>query len=277
MTVLLSFQFGFLFFLFILWLLWLLVVLVVVQSLSHVQLFATPCTASFQVSLSFSASQSLLKLTSIESMMPSYRLWPLLTPSPTLNLPASRSSPMSQLFTSGGLSIRASASVLPVNIQGWFPLGLTDLISLLYRGFSGVFSSTTIQKHLLWHSAFFMFQLSHPYMTTGKTIALTRWTFVSQVMCLLFNMLSMFVIAFLPRSKRLLISWLQWLSTVIWGHKKIKSIIVSTFSPPICHKVMGLEPMIFVFWMLISSQLFHSPLSPSSRGSLVPLCFLPYG
>ena len=110
---------------------------------------------------------------------------------------ASRSFPMSQLFTSG-LSIRASASasVLPMNIHGWFPLGWTDLISLLSRGLSGVFFSTTIQKRLLWHSAFFMFQLSHPYMTTGKTIALTRWTFVSQVMSLLFKMLSRFVIVF---------------------------------------------------------------------------------
>ena len=109
-----------------------------------------------------------------------------------------------------------------------------------------------------------------------KNQSLTRWTFVSQVMWLLFNMLSMFVIAFLPRSKRLLISWLLWLSTVILEHKKIKFLTVSTFSPSICHEVMGLEDMILVFWMLISNQLFHSPLSPSSRGSLVPLCFLTY-
>ena len=109
-----------------------------------------------------------------------------------------------------------------------------------------------------------------------KNQSLTRRTFVSQVMWLLFNMLSMFVIAFLPRSKRLLISWLLWLSTVILEHKKIKFLTVSTFSPSICHEVMGLEDMILVFWMLISNQLFHSPLSPSSRGSLVPLCFLTY-
>ena len=84
-----------------------------------------------------------------------------------------------------------------------------------------------------------MVQLSHPYTTTGKTIALTRWTFVCKVMSLLFNMLSSFVIAFLPRSKRLLISQLQSSSTVILEHKKIKSATVSIVFPSICHKVMG--------------------------------------
>ena len=136
-----------------------------------------------------------------------------------------------------------------MNIQGWFPLGLTGLISLLSKGLSGVFPRTTVKKHL-WHSAFFMVQLSHPYMTTGKTKGLTRWTFVSQVMCLLFNMLSMFVIAFLPRSKRLLISWLQWLSTVILEHKEINFLTVSTFSPSICHEVIGPDALILVSRML---------------------------
>ena len=93
----------------------------------------------------------------------------------------------------------ASASVLPMNIQGWFPLGLTDLISLQSKGLSRVFSSTAVQR--LWHSAYFIVQLSHPYMTSGKTIALTIWTFVGKVMSLLLNMLSRFVIAFFPRSK----------------------------------------------------------------------------
>ena len=92
---------------------------------------------------------------------------------------------------------------------------------------------------ILWCSAFFMVQLSHPYMTTGKTIALTRWTFVGKVMSLLFNKLSRFVIAFLPRSKRLLISWLHSPSAVTLEPKKIKSISVSIFSPSICHEVMG--------------------------------------
>ena len=103
---------------------------------------------------------------------------------------------------------------------------------------------------ILWHSAFLMVQLWHPYMTTGKTIALTTWTFVSKVMSLLFNTLSRFVIAFLPRSKHLLISWLQSLSAVILEPKKIKSVTVSTFSPSICHEVMGPDVMILVFWML---------------------------
>ena len=99
---------------------------------------------------------------------------------------------------------------------------------------------------ILWHSAFFMVQLSHPYMTTGKTIALTRRTFVGKVTSLLFNMLSRLVIAFLPRSKSLLISWLQSPFSVIWEPKKIKSATVSIVSPSICHEVMGPEALIFV-------------------------------
>ena len=100
---------------------------------------------------------------------------------------------------------------------------------------------------ILQHSALFTVQLSHPYMTTGKTIALTRWTFVGKVMSLLFNMLSRLVITSLPRSKRLLISWLQSPSAVILDPRKIKSDTVSTVSPSICHEVMGPDAMIFVF------------------------------
>ena len=96
-------------------------------------------------------------------------------------------------------------------------------------------------------SAFFTVQLSHPYMTTGKTIALTRRTLVGKVMSLLLNMLSGLLITFLPRSKRLLISWLQPPSAVILEPKKIKSDTVSTFSPSVSHEVMGLDAMIFVF------------------------------
>ena len=107
---------------------------------------------------------------------------------------------------------------------------------------------------ILQRSAFFTVQLSHPYMTTGKTIALTRLTFVGKVMSLLFNMLSRLVITFLPRSKRLLISWLQSPSAVILEPKKIKSDTVSTVSPSICHEVMGPDAMILVFWMLSSKQ-----------------------
>ena len=123
---------------------------VVVQSLSHVQLFATPWTAAHQASLSFTVSQSLLKFMSTESVMLSNHLTLccpfLLLPSV---FPSIRVFSLSQFLASRGQSIRAStsASVLPMNIQGWFPLELTGLISLQYSGFSGVFSSTTIQKH----------------------------------------------------------------------------------------------------------------------------------
>ena len=106
-----------------------------------------------------------------------------------------------------------------------------------------------LQQHsskasILWHSAFFIVQLSHPYMTTGKTIALTRWTFVSKIMSLFFNMLSRLVRAFLPRSKHLLISWLQSPSAVILEPQKIKSV---TVSPSICYEVMRPDAMISVF------------------------------
>ena len=118
---------------------------------------------------------------------------------------------------------------------------------------------------------------AHPYMTTGKTIALTRQTFAGKVMSLLFNMLSRLVIAFLPRSKDLLISWLQSSSAVILEPKKIKSLTVSVVSPSICHEVMGWDQMpwssFFEYWVL--NQHFHSPLSLSFRGSSVPLNFLP--
>ena len=118
----------------------------------------------------------------------------------------------SEFFASSGQSIgaSASASVLPMKIQDWFPLGLTDLISLQSKRLS----KSLLQHHnskasILCYSAFFMVQLWHPYTTTGKTIALARQTFVGKVMSLLFNMLSRLVIAFLPRSKHHLISWLQ--------------------------------------------------------------------
>ena len=103
---------------------------------------------------------------------------------------------------------------------------------------------------ILRHSVFFTVQLSHSYMTTGKIIALTRLTFVSKVMSLLFNMLSRLVITFPPRSKRLLISWLQLPSAVILELKKMKSVTVSILSTSVCHEVMGPDAMILVFWML---------------------------
>ena len=120
-----------------------------------------------------------------EAIQPSH----LSSPSPPAPNPSQHQSfPMSQFFTSGDqrIGVSASASVLPMNIQNWFPLGLTGLISLQSKGLS----SREVQHHstkssILWHSVFFMVQLLYPYMTTGKTIALTRWTFVSKAMSLL--------------------------------------------------------------------------------------------
>ena len=121
---------------------------------------------------------------------------------------------------------------------------------------------------ILQHSAFFIVQLSHPYMTTGKTIALTRRTFAGKVMSLLFNLLSRLVITFLPRSMHLLISWLKSASAVILEPRKIKSVTVSTVSPSICQEVMGPDAMMCFPECWIVSQLFHSPLSLLLRGSL---------
>ena len=182
---------------------------------------------------------------------------------------------MSQVSTSSasGQSIRASAlaSLLSMNIQDWVPLGWTGWISLQSKGLSRVFSNTTVQNNQSFGP-----QLSlYPYTTTRETIPLTRQGFVGKVMSLVFNMLSRVVIAFLPMSKHLFISWLQSPFAVIFEPPKIKSLTVSIVSSSICYEVMGLDAMILVFWMLNFKQLFHSPLPPSSRGSLVPLHFLP--
>ena len=124
------------------------------------------------------------------------------------SFPASEFFPMSWLFVSGGKSIGASAlaSVLAMNIQGWSPLELTGLTSLQSKGLLSLLQHHSSKASILWHSAWFVIHLSHPCMTTGKTIVLTLQTFVGKVMPLLFNTLSRFVIAFLPRSKHLLIS-----------------------------------------------------------------------
>ena len=153
------------------------------------------------------------------------------------SFPTSGSFPVSQLFVSGGRSTGVSAltSVLPMNTQDWSPLGWTGWISLQSKGLSRVFSNTTVQKaSILRCSVFFIVQLSHPYMTTGKTIALTRWTIVGKIMSLLFSMLCRLIINFLTRSKCLLISWLQSPSAVILEPRKIKPAIVPTVSPSIC-------------------------------------------
>ena len=170
---------------------------------------------------------------------------PLLPPSP----PALHLSQYQGLFQWTGSVYQVAKGLelqhqsLPMNIQGWFPLGF-DLLAV-----QGTLKSR-LQHHnlkasILRHSAFFMVQLSHPYMTTVKAIALTRWTFVSKMVFLLFfNMLSRFAIAFLPRSNRLLISWLQSSSIVILEPKKIKSVTASTFSPSICYEAMEPEAVI---------------------------------
>ena len=155
------------------------------------------------------------------------------------SFPASGSFPMSLFFTSGGQSIAASASasVLPMRIQGWLPLVLTGLISLLPKRLSRVFSRTTVEKH-----QFFGAQSYDPILTplhdNWKTPKFDYTDHVGKVMSLLFNILSRFVMAFLSRNQRLLISWLQSPSAVILEPKKIKSVTVSAF----CHKVMDQTP-----------------------------------
>ena len=114
------------------------------------------------------------------------------------------------------------------------------------KGLSRVFN-TTVQKNQFFGTQLFIVQLSHPYMTTGKTIALTRWNFVGKVMSLIFNMLSKLVVTFLPRSKCLLIPWMQSPSAVILEPKKLKSATVSIVSPSICHEVIEPDAMIFGF------------------------------
>ena len=140
--------------------------------------------------------------------------------------------------TDAGKDWRTSASVLPMNTQDWSPLGWTGWNSLQSKGLSSLLQHRRSKASIFRCSAFFTVQLSHPYMTMGKAIALTRQNFVGKVMSLLFNMLSRLVITFLPRSKHLLISRLQSPSAVILEPPKIKSDTVSTVSPSISHEVM---------------------------------------
>ena len=217
-----------------------------VQLLSCVQLFATPWTAACQASLSITKSWSLSKLTSIESVMPSNHLIHchalLLLPS---NFPSIR------VFSNeSAVCIRwpkywsFSFNISPSNEHpGLIAFRMDWLHLLAVQGtLKGLLQHHSSKASILWCLAFFIVQLSHPYMTTVKTIALTRWTFVGKVMSLLFNMLSRLVIIFLPRSKHLLISWLQSPSGVILEPRKIKSATVSTVSPSVCHEVMDQMP-----------------------------------
>ena len=233
-----------------------------VQLLSRVWLFATPWIAARQASLSITKSWSLFKLMPIKSVMPSSHLTlcrPLLLLPPIL--PSIR-----VISNESTRHIRwpkcwsFSFSISPSNEHpGLISFRMDWLDLLAVRGTLKSFLQHHSSKaSIFWCSAFFFFffsafftvQLSHPYMTTGKTIALTRQTFVGKVLSLLFNMLSRLVITFLPSSKRLLISWLQSPSAVILEPQKRKSDTVSTVSPSISHEVMGPDAMILVFWIL---------------------------
>ena len=224
-----------------------------VQSISHVWLFVTPWVAACQTSQTITNSWSSLKLMSIESVTPSSHL---ILCCPLLLLPPV---PLSiRVFTNEStLCIRwpkywsFSFSIIPSKeIPGLisFRIDWLDLLAVLGT-LKSLLQHHSSKTSILRCSAFFTVQLSHPYMTTGKTIALTRRTFVGKVMSLLLNlnMLSRLVITFLPRSKHLLISWLQSPSAVILEPKKIK---FDTVSLSICHEVMGPDAMIFIFWML---------------------------
>ena len=250
-----------------------------VQSLSCVWLFATPQTAAHQASLSITNSWSLLKLMSIDSVMPSNHLilccLLLLVPSifPSIRVFSNESA----------LRIRwpkywsFSFSITPFNEYSGMTSFRIDWLDLLaVQGtLKSLLEHHSSKASILQHSAFFIVQLSRPHMTTGKTTALTRWNFVSKVMSLLFNMLSRLVITFLPRSKHLFISWLQSPSAVILESRKIKSDTVSTVSPSICHEVMGPDAMIFVLWMLSFKPTFSLSSFTYLKRLLVLLHFLP--
>ena len=183
-----------------------------------------------------------------DAIQPSHPLTPFLSFCPQF-FSAWGTVPLSQLFISDdqNTGVSGSASVQQV-FTGDFPLKLTGLISLLSTGLSGVFSSTTVWRHQFFSTPLlYTVQCSQPYVTIGKTIDLTIRTFAGRVMSLLFKTLSRFVIAFLPRSKGLLISQLQSPSTGILEPKKRKSVTTSTFSPSICHEVMGPDAMIWGF------------------------------
>ena len=222
-------------------------------------------SAAHQASLSITNSQSLLKLMSIKSVMPSSHL---ILYCPLILLPS--------IFPS--IRVLTYDSVLWIRWPKYWHFSFSSSPCHEYSGFTSFridwFDLLAVQgtlKSLLQHysskasvlrcSAFSMVQLSHPYMTTGKTIALTRWTFVGKLLSLLFIILSRLVITFLPRSMRLLILWLQSPSAVILESKKIKYVTVSVVSSSICHEVIGPDAMIFVFECWVLSQLFHSPLS----------------
>ena len=201
--------------------------------------------------VSITNSWSLLKLMSIESVMPSNHLilcHPLLLP-PSIFPSIRVFSNESFLHIKWPKYWSFSFSISPSNEYSGlisFRIDWLDLLAV-QETLKSLLQHHSSKASILQHSAFVTVQLSHPYMTNGKTIALTRWTFVGKIMSLLYNMLSKLVIAFLPRSKHLLISWLQSPSAVILEPKNIKSVTVSVIFPSICHEVTGLDAMILVF------------------------------
>jgi len=211
-----------------------------VQLLSCVWLFATPRTAARQASLSFTISQSILKLMYLESVMPSNHLilcHPLLL-QPSIFPSIGVFSNESVLCIRWPRYWSFSFSISPSNKHSGlisFRMDWLDLLAV-QGSLQSLLQHHSSKASILQCSIFFIVQLSHPHMTTGKTIALTRQTFVGKVMSLLFNMLSRLVIIFLRRSKRLLISWLQSPSAVILEPRKIKSLTVSIVSPFVCLK-----------------------------------------
>jgi len=215
---------------------------------------ATPWITAHEASLSITIPRSSLRFTSIESVMPSSHL---ILFRPLLLLPPI--SPSIRVFSNEStLHMRwpkywsfSFSIILSKEIPGLisFRMDWLDLL-VVQETLKSLHQHHSLKASILHRSAFFTVQLSHPYMTTGKTMALTRWTFVGKVMSLLFNMLSRLVITFLPRRKRLLISWLQSPSAVILEPPKIKSDTVNTVSPSISHEVMGPDAVIFVFWTL---------------------------
>ena len=196
-------------------------------------------------------SHSLPRLTSIESVMPSSHLilcCPLLLLSPippSIRVFSNESTLPMRWPKSWSFSFSISPSKEHPGLIS-FTMDWLDLLAV-QGTLKSLLQHHSPKESILPHSAFFIVQLSHPYKTTGKTIALTRRTFVDKVMSLLLNMLSRLVITFLPRSKGLLISWLQSPSAVILEPKKTKSATVSTVSPSICHEMMGPDAMIFIF------------------------------
>ena len=209
-----------------------------------------PMDYSTPASLSITDSQSLLKLIFIELVKPSNYLilcHPLLLlPSIFLSIRVfSRVSSLHQVVKVWSFSFRISSSK---EYSGLISFRIDWLDVLAVQGtLKSPLQHHSSKPSILWHSAFFIVQFSHPYMITGKTIALIRQTFFGKVMSLLFNMLSRLIITFLPRSKCFLTSWLQSPSAVILEPNKIKSLTVSIVSPSICHEVMGLDAMILVF------------------------------